>query len=118
MPELAALSVRNQTLDTDIAEKGFDAMWPLMQASATAENLGELPMAVLWASESNAIYENSPEGRPFRDEIATYSTNSTSRIIEGTNHGTILGSEQYAQQVSDAILDVIEAARTGEPLAQ
>ena len=28
------------------------------------------------------------------------------------------GNEAYAQQVSDAILNVIEAAQTGEPLAQ
>jgi hypothetical protein len=39
------------------------------------------------------------------------------RVIEGANHGSILGDERHAQQVSDAILDVIEAAQTGEPLA-
>jgi hypothetical protein len=39
------------------------------------------------------------------------------RVIEGANHGSILGNEQYAQQVSDAILGVIEAAHTGQPLA-
>jgi len=38
------------------------------------------------------------------------------RVIEGANHGSILGNEQHAQQVSDAIRDVMEAAQTGEPL--
>ena len=116
VPEMAALNTRNQTVDTDIAEKGFDAMWTLMQASATAENLGDLPMVVLWASESNALYESTSTGREFRDEVPTYSSNSLSRIIEGADHGTILGNEQYAHQVTDATLDVIRAAQTGEPL--
>jgi pimeloyl-ACP methyl ester carboxylesterase len=118
VPEMVALSVRNQTVDTDFAEKGFDAMWTLMQVSATAENLRDLPMVILWASESNALYESTSTGREFRDELATYSSNSLSRIIEGTNHATILGNEQYAQQVTDAILDVMNAAQTGEPLVQ
>lgn len=34
------------------------------------------------------------------------------------DHGSILDNEQYAQQVSDAILAVIRAAQTGETLAQ
>jgi hypothetical protein len=33
-------------------------------------------------------------------------------------HGSVLGNEVYAQQVSDAILVVIQAAQTGEPLAE
>ena len=53
-----------------------------------------------------------------REEYSTFSTNSTTRIIEGADHLSLLGNEQYAQQVSSAILDVMNAARTGEPLAQ
>jgi hypothetical protein len=53
-----------------------------------------------------------------RTTTAGYSSNSTTLTIDGADHGSILGNEQYARQVSDAILDVIEAAGTGEPLAQ
>jgi pimeloyl-ACP methyl ester carboxylesterase len=111
-PELAALQSHNQTLDTDMLEKGLPAYWTLIQASTAAEDLGDLPLAVLWASESYATYD-----RAAVNKVATYSSNSVTRVIEGANHGSILGNEQHAQQVSDAILDVLEAAQTGQPLA-
>jgi pimeloyl-ACP methyl ester carboxylesterase len=113
VPEMTAVRARNQTLDTDVAEKGLTIYLALAQASAAAGELGDLPMAVLWASESYANY--NMEGMV---EVAAYSSNSVVRVIENSNHGSILGTEQHAQQVSDAILDVIEAAETGEPLAQ
>jgi pimeloyl-ACP methyl ester carboxylesterase len=111
-PELAALQSHNQTLDTDMLEKGLPAYWTLIQASEAAEDLGDLPLAVLWASESYATYD-----RAAVNKVATFSSNSVTRVIEGANHGSILGTEQYAQQVSDAILDVIEAAQTGRSVA-
>jgi pimeloyl-ACP methyl ester carboxylesterase len=111
-PELAALQSHNQTLDTDMLEKGLPAYWTLIQASTAAEDLGDLPLAVLWASESYATYD-----RAAVNKVATYSSDSVTRVIEGANHGSILGNEQHAQQVSDAILDVLEAAQTGQPLA-
>jgi pimeloyl-ACP methyl ester carboxylesterase len=115
--ELVALHSRNEVIDTDFEE--FQAeMWALTEASAAAEDLGDLPMAVLWAPESwksqDAYLTELPAARA---EISTYSSNSVTRTVEGADHVSILGNEQYAQQVSDAILDVIEAARTGHPLA-
>jgi pimeloyl-ACP methyl ester carboxylesterase len=116
--ELNARRSRNQTLDTDIEEK-LNGYWALTEASAAAENLGDLPMAVLWAPESWVSTDTVIAGAPAaREEISTYSSNSITRIVEGADHSSILGNEQYAQRVSDAILDVIEAAQTGEPLAQ
>jgi pimeloyl-ACP methyl ester carboxylesterase len=116
--ELNARRSRNQTLDTDVEEK-LNGYWLLTEASAAAENLGDLPMALLWAPESwNSTDVVLPEAPAAREEISAYSTNSMTRMIEGADHTSILGNEQHAQQVSDAILDVIEAARTGEPLAQ
>lgn len=112
--ELAAYTLRNQTCDTDLAEHGYGAMWALMQASLTAEDLGDLPMAVLWASESGT---NQASYAAYRQEVADYATNSVTRYVEGADHGSILGNAQYAQQVSDAILAVIKAAQTGASLA-
>jgi pimeloyl-ACP methyl ester carboxylesterase len=113
IPEMAALRARNQTLDTDIGEKGMSIYLMLARASADAGNLGDLPVAVLWAADSYATYDMDT-----MLEVSAYSSNSVTRVIEGANHGSILGTEQYAQQVSNAILDVIEAAQTSEPLAQ
>jgi pimeloyl-ACP methyl ester carboxylesterase len=112
--ELAAYTLRNQTCDTDFAEKGYGALWALMQAALAAEDLGNLPMAVLWASQSGT---NQDSYAAYRAEVAGYSTNSVTRTIEGADHGSILGNEQYAQQVSDTILTVINAAQTDVPLA-
>ena len=113
--ELAALTLRNQTCDTDIAEKGFAGMWDLMQASLAAEDLGKLPMAVLWASLSGT---NQASYAAYRTEVAGYSANSVTHYVEGADHGSILGNQQYAQQVSAAIGAVIKAAQTGAPLVQ
>lgn len=112
--ELAAYTLRNQTCATDLAEHGYDATWALMQAALAAEDLGNVPMAVLWASESGT---NQPDYAAYRQEVADYSTNSATRYVEGADHGSILGNEQYAQQVSAAIVDVIDAAQAGAPLA-
>lgn len=108
--ELAAFSLHNQTCDTDFAEKGFAGMWALMQAALAAEKLGDLPMAVLWAGESGT---NQASYAAYRAEVAGYSTNSVTRTIEGADHGSILGNEQYAQQVSDAILALLNTIQTG-----
>ncbi len=116
--ELGALQSRNQVLETDFAEF-HDEMWELTKASADAEDLDSLPMIVLWAPNSWTATDQVMQGAPAaRAEISTYSSNSVTRSIEGADHGSILGNEQYARQVSDAILEVVAAAETGQPISQ
>jgi pimeloyl-ACP methyl ester carboxylesterase len=112
--ELGAMQPSNQTFDTTYAET-IKGMWSLVEANVAAERLGKLPMVILWATRSDT---NHPRIAVFREEMATFSSNSVTRYIEGADHGSILGNEQYAQQVSKAILDVIQASKTGSPLAQ
>jgi pimeloyl-ACP methyl ester carboxylesterase len=88
-----------------------------LEQARISGDLGDLPLAVLVAL-------TYPEGRG-RDteralqlELAALSTNSLYREIPEAGHITLLTDEQYAQQVSDTILHVIEAAQTGESLAQ
>ena len=38
-------------------------------------------------------------------------------ITEGADHGSILGNEQYAAQITAAIREVIELAQMGEQVA-
>jgi hypothetical protein len=111
VPEMVALHARNQTLATDVDEKGVDAYLALARASVAASAFGDLPLVVVWASESYANYD--PDAMR---EVSAFSANSVTRVIEDANHGSILGSESLAQQVSNAILDVINAAKSGEPL--
>ena len=112
--ELAALQLRDQVVDTNVAEI-FGARWALYEASAAAENLGDLPVAVLWAGESGTAQEYLSA---IRAEIATYSTNTVTRVIAGADHLSILRDQRYAAQVSAVLLNVIQAAQTGEPLAR
>ncbi|MBZ0290704.1 MAG: alpha/beta hydrolase [Anaerolineae bacterium] len=114
--ELAALRSSNQVFDSDYAER-LPARWALNEASASAENLGDLPMVVLWGTEGlNFAPADLERLHEFQREIAAYSSNSVSRNVEGADHGTILGKEQYAAQVRDAVLEVITAAQSGQPL--
>jgi pimeloyl-ACP methyl ester carboxylesterase len=115
VPELVALRSSNQVFDTTYAEQ-IPVMRALTEASASAKNLGNLPMVVLWASETATMMEHIPALNALHDELATYSSNSLTRTIAGSSHGSILANEQHARQVSDSILEVIEAARTGKAL--
>ena len=111
--ELTALRSPNHVFDADYAEQ-VAAAWDFRKASANAENFGDLPMMVLWAGNSVTAADFFAAQR---EATAAYSDNSVTRMIAGADHGSILGTEQYAQQVSDAIFDVIAAAQSGEPLA-
>lgn len=115
VPEMASLQSPNAVFDADYAEQ-VPAMWETVKASAAAQNLGDVPMVVLWAGHGLTGAGAQELYVQLRAEIATYSTNSVTRVIEGADHGSILGNEQYAQQVTDAILDVIQA-ESGKPLA-
>ena len=112
IPEMVALRSRSQTFDVDYAEQ-VAARRQLTDASNAAKNLGALPTFVLWAGQSPTV---QPFFAPMREEMLTYSSNIVSKIVEGADHGSILGSEQYSRDVADAVLRVIAAARTGERL--
>jgi hypothetical protein len=78
--------------------------------------LGDLPLAVAAAGE----YPDGP-GRDIKfslqRELAALSTNSIYQEIAGANHISLLTAEPHAALVSQAILRVVESARTGQPLA-
>ncbi|MBZ0292129.1 MAG: alpha/beta hydrolase [Anaerolineae bacterium] len=112
--ELSARQALNQTFDTSYAET-IAAMTAFIDSAASSENLGDLPLMVLWAGAGPMSSDQQAE---IRAQTAGYSSNSATQMIEGADHGSILGNEAYAQQVTDAILDVIAAAETGQPLAQ
>ena len=117
VPELAALRSRTSVFEADYAEQ-IEAGWTLRDASASAEHLGMLPVVVLWASETHTMMATVPVLQGPYAELSAFSSNSITRVVEGANHGSILGMEPYAGKVSDAILELMVAARTGEPLVE
>jgi len=107
--EMAALQSPNSVFDVSYAEQ-IPGMWGTIDAAAAVQDLGDLPTVILWAGSSDDMQVVKVA---LREELAALSSNDVIRFVEGADHGSILGGEQYAQQVSDAILDVIEAARSG-----
>jgi pimeloyl-ACP methyl ester carboxylesterase len=114
IPEMAVLQSPNRVFDASYAEE-IPGMWGTINAAAAVQDLGDLPIAILWAGSSS---DTQAARVVLRAELAALSTNSVTRFVNGADHISILGNEQYAQQVSGAVLDVIEAAQTGKPLAQ
>jgi alpha/beta hydrolase family protein len=51
-------------------------------------------------------------------ELAALSINSVHRIVDGAGHQWLQLDHTYVPMTSAAILQVVEAARTGQPLAQ
>ncbi|MCC6611888.1 MAG: alpha/beta fold hydrolase [Anaerolineae bacterium] len=81
----------------------------------SARSLGDLPLFVLSVTEQDHYAEVLTR---LQAELAKLSTNSKHVTVEGATHYTLVSKKAYADIVSDAILQVIEAARTGQPLTQ
>lgn len=79
--------------------------------AATLTDFGKKPLVVLTAGVGS-----SPDWMTAQDNLATLSTNSAHRVIDGAIHAALIHDEQYATSTSEAILDVVSSVRTGEPL--
>jgi pimeloyl-ACP methyl ester carboxylesterase len=80
------------------------------QAAALTDFAGK-PLVVLTAGSGS-----SSGWMADQDHLATLSTNSAHRVIEGATHAALLHDEQYAAQTTQAILDVISSVRNDAPL--
>ena len=84
-----------------------------IQGSASTGQAGALtdfadkPLMVLTATVGNG------DGwKAHQDKLATLSTNSTHREIEGATHSSIVHDKEDAAETTRAILDVLAAVRT------
>jgi hypothetical protein len=75
-------------------------------------SLGGKPLIVLTAEQGNA-----PGWIEKQDAMATLSTNSQHMVVPGATHQSLVDDPTHAAVVSQAIVDVVEAIRTGAPLA-
>ncbi len=81
------------------------------EASALT-SLGEKPLIVLTAEQGNA-----PGWMPHQDAMATLSTNSRHEVVPGSTHQSLIDNAAHAAVVSGAIVEAVEAIRTGLPIA-
>ena len=99
------------------------------QVRATG-SLGTMPLIVLTASDHSRDFAASmPASTPsetrrqfeqiwqeLQSELAALSTNSIHRLVDGAGHSSFQFDPDYSPITNAAILQVIEAARTGRPL--
>jgi hypothetical protein len=89
------------------------AMVPTMMAQARAvTDLGELPLYVLTAPVDAQTGWLTPQM-----DLAGLSRNSVHLVVAGASHEALLDNQTDAAVSGQAITQVVDAARTGTPLA-
>jgi pimeloyl-ACP methyl ester carboxylesterase len=76
------------------------------QAAALVDFAGK-PLVVLTAGSGSRAGWMADQ-----DHLATLSSNSAHRVIEGATHAALLHDEQYAMEAAQGILDVISSVRS------
>ena len=85
------------------------------QQEREVTSLGSIPLIVVSATPDD---ETRRVWTEINGELARLSTNSIHRLMQGATHSGLLWKSEHAQVTVDAIKQVIEAARTGQPLAR
>jgi pimeloyl-ACP methyl ester carboxylesterase len=89
------------------------AAWDSTASQArTAGSLGNKPLFILTAGAGSA-----PGWGALQEDLIALSSNSYQLVAEGATHQGLLKNQQDAQITSAAILEVMEAVRTGQSLA-
>ncbi len=82
----------------------------LTQAQALT-SLGDKPLIVVTAAE-----DAHGGWLPLQEKMAGLSTNSVQRVIQDASHASLIEDEGDSANAIDAILDVVEAVRSGATL--
>jgi hypothetical protein len=83
------------------------------EEAASLRDFGNKPLVVLTAGSG------SPPGwSADQDALATLSTESVHRVIEGATHASMISDEEDAATTTQAILDVVSSVRNAAPLAR
>jgi pimeloyl-ACP methyl ester carboxylesterase len=105
------------------AAKDWDAQNAEFQSSSATNTqvlnskaLGAIPLFVLTATEHGATPELEQQWQVWQSGYTALSTNGVQQVVTGATHDSLIFSSKDARVTIKAILQVIEAARTGEPL--
>jgi pimeloyl-ACP methyl ester carboxylesterase len=116
LPPRARDEVRAKT-----ATAGYTSGWidEFVQANASGAeaamltDFGDKPLVVLTAgAETDATHDAA------QNKLATLSTNSSHRVIDGASHAGLILDRRYAKATTQAILDVVSSVRNNRPLAK
>ena len=81
------------------------------QQAAALRDFADKPLVVLTAGVGSASDHLAAQ-----DRLATLSTNTSHRVIDGATHDSLISSSQGAATTAKAILDVVSSVRNAEPL--
>jgi hypothetical protein len=82
-------------------------------SSATLASLADKPLVVLSAGSGSAA-----DWPAKQSAMATLSTNSAHRVIDGATHASLISNEKDAAKTTQAILDVVTSVRSSAPLVR
>jgi pimeloyl-ACP methyl ester carboxylesterase len=83
-----------------------------IEEAASLDDFADKPLVVLTAGSGNAAGWSAAQNK-----LATLSTNSVHRVIDGATHETLIAVEKDATATTQAILDVVSSIRSAGRLA-
>jgi pimeloyl-ACP methyl ester carboxylesterase len=117
-PQSEALRAANSaTKDWDAQSAEFLALPSTSAQVNGAAPIGDLPLFVLTATEHGTPADLEELWRVWQTGFTALSTNSVQHIVPGATHVSLVLDETDARESAAAILQVVEAAQTGRPLA-
>jgi pimeloyl-ACP methyl ester carboxylesterase len=108
-------AVHSTTKFWDTTEAESRAIPETMNFVRDSASLGDLPLVVVSAG---AHIDSDSQWKSFQAELATLSSNSVQRVVAGASHASLWAEPKEAEASSQAILEVIQAVRTGQPLGR
>jgi pimeloyl-ACP methyl ester carboxylesterase len=112
----ALLASFSATKDWDAQSAEFLASVARNTPPLSAESLGAMPLFVLTATEHGTPPDLEQLWQGWQTGFTALSTNSVQQVLPGATHASIILDATDAQASATAILRVIEAARTNQPL--
>jgi pimeloyl-ACP methyl ester carboxylesterase len=116
LPPLSRGEARAGTATADYAAGWIDEFVQANASGAEAAMLtdfGDKPLVVLTAGA-----ETNPTHDAAQIQLATLSTDSSHRVVEGASHAGLVSDEQYAKNTARAVLDVVASLRSTAPLSR
>ncbi len=84
-----------------------------VEQAAALDDFADKPLVVLTAGSGSSAGWSAAQ-----NALATLSTNSAHRVIDGATHASMISDEEDAAATSQAILDVVSSVRTAELLVR
>ena len=109
--QIEAFTSSSRHVATSVEE--FRATPQTMAQVSSAASLGDKPLVVVTAGK-----QSGPGWPQMQEELAALSSNSIHRVVEGATHPSLIYERRGdAQETIRAIVRVVKAVRTDQPLS-